>query len=108
MTDITLQDIEKEGIKYIEEYLKNNGFTNIGKDTWQYGSTDIKADSFGEKILVQVKTSIFPIEPIEISREERIKIISRALNLKRKAYAAYVKIKEKNRLLESIAWERLN
>ena len=100
-------DILKDGKKYIEEYLKNNSFTNVTTDVWQYGTSNIKADSFGENILVQVNTSIYPNEPDEITGDERIKIISRASLIKREPYAAYVRIgigKE----LENIRWEKLN
>jgi len=108
MINSSLSDIGRAGEKYVEEYLKTHSFTNINQDIWQYGESNIKADSFGEKILVQVKTSIFPSEPVEITGEERIKIISRAVSIKRKPYAAYVKIDWVKRLLESIRWEKIN
>jgi hypothetical protein len=108
MTNSSISDIGHEGEKYVEQYLKNHSFTNVNRDIWQYGESNIKADSFGEKILVQVKTSILPSEPAEITSEEKIKIISRAASTKRKPYAAYVKIDSIKRLLESIRWEKLN
>jgi hypothetical protein len=108
MADTIPLNIGKDGEKYVVDYLKSNSFTNITTDLWQYGTNDIKADSWGEKILVHIETSIFPGEPGEISQEEKIKIISRATNIKRNAYAAYVKIDGVKRLLESIRWEKLN
>ena len=108
MTDITLQDISKEGEKYVIDYLKGNSFKNITMDMWQHSINDIKADSWAENILVQVKTSMFPNEPPDISRDDRIKIISRAITIKRNPYVAYVKIERDNKLLKSIRWEKLS
>jgi len=108
MTNEISSNIEKDGEKYVVDYLKGNSFTNVTLDMWQYGVSNIKADSWGEKILVHIKTSVLPGEPVEISREERVNILSRAAIVKRNPYAAYVKIDGVKRILESIRWEKLN
>ena len=108
MTNEFTSKIKKDGEKYVLDYLKSNSFTNVTLDIWQYGVSNIKADSWGEKILVHITTSIFPSEPDDISREDRGNIISRAASTKRSPYAAYVKVDGVNGLLESIRWEKLN
>ena len=62
MAELGLTELTSMGKKHIENWLNQNGFTDIETDNWQPGSVDIKAKGTVENILVQVKTVELPAE----------------------------------------------
>lgn len=110
MANLEAADIGHAGEKIVEDLLSQNSWTNIIRDTWQKGSTDIKADPIDKTkkgILIQVKTALFPNAPAEISADEKKNIIMRAKRENRDAYAAYLKIDSNKKLVGNVDFKIL-
>ena len=90
LKELTEVEIGEIGERYTIEWLKENGHTIIQHDTRSPGSTDIETD----KWLVQVKTSVWPKEPAELTPDEKRNIKSRATKLERVAYLSRVTLDE--------------
>ena len=92
------------GENHAARWLVARGYkTNV--NTKLPGSTDIEADG-QEKILVQVKTAVHPMQPSMPSSDEIRNIKSRATKLGRTAYVALVLIDGQGNLIGDITWSK--
>lgn len=82
------------GESMVVQWLQDAGFTVPRWDTYSPGSTDIEAESSGKRLLIQVKSAVYPNEPSSLSREEETKIRSRAKRLGAEAWEARVQLRE--------------
>ena len=100
-------EIGNVGEKLVESVLTGCGYS-CHRNTQLAGSTDIEAVKQADKILVQVKTGLFPALPPELPADERRNIASRATKLKCRALLAQLQIDKNGSLIGSIAWAQLN
>ena len=107
MVDLEFTEIIMTGVKHLENWLKKNDYEKITIDIWQAGSADIKADSHGEKILVQAKTIQHPNEQNRLSATDKYALKDLATRLERTPYVAYLAIDDAKNLVGEIMWERL-
>jgi len=95
------------GVKHLENWLKENGYTSIAIDIWQPGSADIQANGKEDSILVQVRTVCQSTEKIPINGTDKFALEERAKRLCQVPYVAYITIDNNNNLVGEIIWERL-
>jgi len=108
MTNSGLPELNQIGKKYIEQWLTENGYTEILKESLQSNEEGLVATGRIENILVQVKTFLHPHKPYKLSDYEIDVLVRRANKLSAIAYAAYVIIDNTGNLVEEINWERLS
>jgi hypothetical protein len=104
---LTSADIGNLGERYAENALQGQGWT-CNRNTQLPGSTDIEAVSGTNRLLVQVKTAIFPNVAAVLSSDEQNSIVARAARTNCPAYLAQVQIDEYGRLHGEISWWKLN
>lgn len=108
MGKLSATEIEATGESHIEEWLIENGYSNIMKQTLFPDEREIMAVGNVETILIQVRTFVYPGTPFKLTETETHKIRLRASINKNVAYAAYVVIDENKNLVGEIIWERLS
>ena len=102
-----LNEFKQAGEKYIVEWLTENGYVNIKKETLQPGEYGFIANSGIGNILVQAKFFLHPHKPYKLSDFELDLLSRRALKLGAVAYTAYLVMDEEGKLMKNIMWERL-
>jgi len=107
MPELSLAEIELAGENHVQLWLTKNGYTNIEKELLPSKETEIKATGTVENILVQTRTFLEPHRPFKLSEYAIDKLIRRAVNMGRVAYAAYLIIDSNKDLVGEINWERL-
>ena len=107
MTNSGLSEIKLAGEKKVEQWLNENGYTDVSIETLHSTEHGIKATGTIENILVQVKTFLHPHRPFKFSDYEIDLLTRRAAKMELVAYAAYVILDYKGDLAEEINWERL-
>lgn len=108
MLDSGLSKINLTGEKYVEQWLSENGYSNILKVPMQANENGIVATGRIDNILVLVRSFLHPHRPYKISEYEVDLLTRRATKLKLVAYAAYVVLDNSGKLTEEITWERLS
>lgn len=108
MQNSGLPEISQTGQKYVEQWLTENGYTNILEISLQANENGLLATGRIQSILVLVRSFLHPHKPYKLSDYEVDLLIRRATKLKLVAYAAYVVLDCSGKLIEEIAWERLN
>lgn len=104
---MTTVEIGTAGESLVSQDLKQRGYSNIIQDTFQPGSVDVKADHPKGNVLIQVKTSVSPGQPAELSDEEKTKIKTRASSTKRTAFSAQLQINNSKQLVGQIKYTHL-
>ena len=103
----TTSEIGRAGEWHAVNWLKSNGYAIDRWDTQSPGSTDIEAHG-AERVLVQVKSAIYPNEPAYLSSDEVRNIKSRATRIGANPYFAKVSLNQDLSLRKKIEWVRLN
>jgi hypothetical protein len=103
-----LPGIQLSGEKHVEQWLTDNGYSNVLKVLLQSNELGIKATGRIENILIQVRSFLYPSRPYKLSEYEVDLLSRRANKLKSKAYAAYVILDKSGDLMGEINWERLS
>ena len=93
--------------KAVVNWLRQKGWEITRWDTQTPGSTDIEARSGNKKLLVQVKSAIYPNQPSSLSWEEERNIKSRATKIGAEAWEARVLLDESLNPMD-IKWRKLN
>ncbi|WP_462255344.1 hypothetical protein [Ferruginibacter sp.] len=101
-------EISDEGLKHLENWLIENGYSNIVIDKFKADVADIHAKGSIENIIVEVKTVLHPDEKTVLSRTDKFALKELANRLEKIAYVAYVVIDKDKNLIGEIVWERLN
>lgn len=109
---MNMHDNDKPGIKlagekYVEQWLTDNGYTNIEKENLHSYEPVLIATGSIENILVRVSTFVHPNRIYKLSELEADVLTRRAGKQQLAAYAAYVVIDTNNELVEDIKWDRL-
>jgi hypothetical protein len=104
LPDMELGGIENIGERHTEERLVRIGY-QCNRNTLLPGSTEIDALGINNKLLVQVKTAVFPNEAADLSQQEKSGITSRASLLGREAWLARVQIDSRGALIH-IRWTK--
>ncbi|HEY4674472.1 MAG TPA: hypothetical protein VIH48_00285 [Candidatus Bathyarchaeia archaeon] len=101
-------EIGHAGEQVVVEWLRGKGYTIDRWDTQSSGSTDIEAHRATAHLLVQVKSSVHPNEPANLSSEEERNIKSRAARIGAVAWEARVKLDSSLNLMGDIMWRKLS
>lgn len=102
-------EIGMAGEKAVVDYLRDaKGFSNIIWDTTQSGASDIEAVGSKVRLLIQVKTSVHPDKPVQLSSEELSAIISRASAKVAQAWEARVVLDRNLKPKGDVEWRRLS
>jgi hypothetical protein len=101
--ELSTSEVGSIGEQIVKNYLIQTGHTNVKVDTFAPGKTDVESDTW----LVQVKTSVSPYKPGDLTSDEVRDIKSRAAKLKKEAYKAQLSIDDKNLLVGSIQFTDL-
>lgn len=108
MIDSCLPEINLIGEKYVEQWLTENGYSNIIKVPMQANESGLVATGRIENILLMVRTFLHPHKAYKLSDYEVDLLTRRATKLKLVAYAAYAVTDKCGKLTEEITWERLS
>jgi len=108
MVNFGSSEIKLEGEKLVEQWLTDNGYTVVFKETLQSNEYGISATGKTEDILVQVRSFLHPHRPFKLSDFEVDLLTRRASKLKLVAYAAYVVLDANGNLVGDINWVRLS
>ncbi|MEP7237145.1 MAG: hypothetical protein ABI685_04760 [Ferruginibacter sp.] len=108
MKNLELPDIKVTGERHVEQWLADNGYSNILKENIQTDEHGLKATGSIENILVIVRAFLHPHRPFKLSDYEVDQLTRRADKQKLIAYAAYVVLNKSGNLMEEINWERLS
>ncbi|WP_462221989.1 hypothetical protein [Ferruginibacter sp.] len=101
-------EILDEGLKHLESWLLENGYSDIVIDKFGTDVADIHAKGLTENIIVEVKTALYPDEKTASSRTYKFALKELATKLEKIAYVAYLVIDKDKNLIGEIIWERLN
>ena len=104
MSNSETSNMTTAGEEHVEKWLSGNGYSSIIKDT---EAPCLEANGTLENILVMVKTAVAPNLPVEMTLSQKNAIRTRAEQLDRKAYVAYVVIDADEDLVGEIMWERI-
>lgn len=96
------------GLKYVEEWLHQNGYSGISKQLLQPDDYGFIAIGQRESLLVQVRTFLHPRQPLLLSDAECDALVESAASLGLIAYAAYLIVDNENNLVGEIFWDRLS
>ena len=96
------------GAKHLENWLNQNGYTDVEIDSSQQDSVDIKATGTVEHILVQVRTVQLPGQHQPISGTDKFALKEIAERSKRVPYSAFITIDENKNIVGEIIWERVH
>ena len=107
MGELVPTEITSMGAKHVENWLCQNGYTDIEIDSWQSGSLDMKAKGAVENILVQVRTVQLPGEHNPINGTDKFALKDLASRLERIPYTACIVIDENKNPVGEIIWERV-
>ena len=107
MVDLELTEITKAGVHHLENWLKDNDYSDITTRIWQAGAADVTATGKAENILVQVKTVIHPNENEPLNGTDKFALKELALRLEKVPYIAFLVIAADKSLIGEIDWERL-
>jgi hypothetical protein len=108
MVNFGLPQIKLAGEHQVQQWLTENGYTEILKENLHSREYAIKALGITESILVQVRTFLHPHRPFKLSDYEIDLLTRRASKLSLVAYAAYVVLDVTGNLAQEIIWERLS
>ncbi|MHA1228649.1 MAG: hypothetical protein ACTSPV_18140 [Candidatus Hodarchaeales archaeon] len=100
-------DVGLAGEKAVVNWLNQKGWEITRWDTDAPGATDIEARSGNKKLLVQVKSAIYPNQPSSLSEEEERNIKSRATMKDAEAWEARV-VLDRSLNPMNIEWRKLN
>jgi hypothetical protein len=100
--------INEAGEKLVEQWLTENGYTNIQREPLMLNEQGLKASGPLKNILVQIRTFLHPNRPFKMSDYELDILTRRAAKLELVAYVAYVVLDNNGALCEEIHWERLS
>lgn len=109
MSLMTTPDVGKKGEECVVVWFRSrDDFKNakINWDTHGKGATDIRVDTSSKILLVQVKTSVEPNQPGDLTSDEKSRIKQRATSLNAEAWAAKVQLNA-NLHCKNIDWIRL-
>jgi Holliday junction resolvase-like predicted endonuclease len=95
-------DIGRAGEQLVVNWLRANGWCVESWNTQGSGATDIVASKSWIRVLIQVKTALYPNSPASVSDVERRAICSRAKRTGCQAYVAQVMLDWNT--LEPIWW----
>jgi hypothetical protein len=101
-------EITTMGAKYLENWLNQNGYTDVEIDSWQQGSVDIKATGTVENIIVQVRTVQLPDEHQPTSGTDKFALKEIAERSERVPYSAFITMDENKEIVGEIIWERVH
>src|SRR5258708_1402210 len=104
---LTAAQIGNIGEIYVTRWLQGMNYA-CHQNTQLPGSTDIEATGVVNKLLVQVKTAVYPNSPAFLSAEEKKAIVARAKRPRRQAWLAQLQINNQGGLVGDIAWAKLN
>lgn len=107
MSQTSLPELKQTGEKYVIEWLRENGYSDIKKEPLQSQEYGFIATGGIENILVQAKFFLHPHKPYKLSDFETDLLTRRAIKLGSVAYAAYLVLDEQHKLVNDIIWERL-
>ena len=108
MLDSALPEINLLGEKFVEEWLTENGYSNIIKVPMQANENGLVATGKIDNILVMVRSFLHPHKPYKISEYEIDLLTRKATKLKLVAYTAYAVLDDDGKLAQDISWERLS
>lgn len=94
-------------LPYIEDWLKNNGFSHISVTKIHNYHIEIQANGLLENILISFKTVMYPAPHLVFTNAEKFSLKEIAGTLDRVSYLAYLSIDKDHKLTGSIVWERL-
>jgi hypothetical protein len=101
-------EIGNIGERFATMELASKGF-ECRRNTQFPGSTDIEGRQNGFlRLLVQVKTAVFPAQAAYLSSEESSGIVSRANRNNCQAWLAQVQINNLGGLVGAISWTKLS
>lgn len=102
----TAVEIGQAGERVVVEWLRGRTYIIDRWDTQAPGSTDIEAHGPAH-LLVQVKTAIYPNDPVNLSPDEERNIKSRAARIGVEAWEARVQLDSDLVLKGEIMWRKL-
>jgi hypothetical protein len=102
----TATDIGRAGEGHVVNWLKAEKYS-VKWNTQAPGSTYIEAQSSSKRLLVQVKTAVYPNNPDRLSAEEERAILSRAAKLGAQAWEASVQVGSNLELIGNVKWRKI-
>jgi len=116
-------EIGQAGERIVATWLRYRGYTHVKVDTRLPGSTDIDAHRVPlmnylfpklfenpknkERMLVQVKSAVYPHDPGSLSSDEERNITSRAAKIGAQAWEARVELNSNLERVGEIRWRKL-
>ena len=98
--------IGRAGEGHVVDWLKAEKYS-VKWHTQSSGSADIEAQSSSKRLLVQVKTAVYPNTPDRLSAEEEKAITSRASRLGARAWEARVQVGSNLELIGNVQWRKI-
>jgi hypothetical protein len=96
-------EVSRLGRKWASTWLGKCGYA-VNLDGVGLPETDLEAEHTGVKILVYVKTTVYPAPPKTLSMEESKAFKARAVQAGRRAYMAGVIVDAAGELLRDVHW----
>ena len=96
------------GFPFIEDWLNNNGFSNISVTKIDNYTVEIQANGKLENILISVKTGMYPDPCPLFTNAEKFSLKEFAATLNKVPYLAYLSIDKEHKIAANIVWERLS
>lgn len=103
----TTSEVGRAGEHAVVQWLRSNRCTVTNWNTQAAGSTDIEAVG-AARLLIQVKSAVYPSQPASLSSDEEGNIKSRATRTSAEAWEARVLLDQRLQLQSEIAWRKLN
>jgi hypothetical protein len=108
MENYYLPEFNAIGLKHVESWLSENGYSHIAKELLQANDYGFTAKGSIESLIVQIRTFLHPQRHLKLSDFEIDFLTAKAAKLGLIAYAAYVIVDGENNLAGEIIWERLS
>lgn len=103
---MTSAEIGNIGERHVTAWLQSKGY-RCHRNTELPGSTDIEADG-PARLVVQVKTAVYPNSPANLNDDEQRGIAARANRNQRQAWLAQLVIRDEGTVIGNVFWTRLN
>lgn len=108
MENFYLPEINQRGHKHVENWLNENGYSDICEEMLKPNVYGYFAKGRIENVIIQITTFLHPQRPFKLSDLEIEILTAKAVKLGTVAYAAYVTVDDKNALVGEIIWDRLS
>jgi hypothetical protein len=105
----TIDELVRAGEGHVAKILRSHGWTVLLEDPRPSGATDLLVTLNERRVLIQVKSAIFPTTPPMLTDAEKFSLISRAKRSEAEAWLVHIQMDEDSLLAQgALSWHKVS